>query len=198
MSPGSVTEKLHFFAAEYTPAMKVGEGGGVEEEQEDIEVLEYPFEQAIEMVKEGEIIDGKTIMLLQYAQLNRLLDPVPRQQHILIAGPYRSGTGDDPNLIRRNIDFMNETALRVYEAGHLPVLGEWYALPLIEKAGSRKIGDEIFNRIFHPSAVRLLKHCDAVLRIGGSSQGADEMVREALGMGKIVYRDLNEIPQVRF
>ncbi|UUZ83864.1 hypothetical protein LJK88_08855 [Paenibacillus sp. P26] len=97
-------------------------------------------------------------------------------------------------MIQRNLDLMNETALKVYEAGHLPVLGEWYALPLLEKAGSRKIGDEIYQRIFHPSSLRLLKHCDAVLRIGGPSQGADEMVRAALGMGKIVYRDLEEIP----
>ena len=197
MSPGSVTEILHFFVAEYTPVMKVGEGGGVEEEQENIEVLEYPFQQALEMIKGGEIKDGKTIMLLQYACINLLLDPLPRQKHILIAGPYRSGTEDDPKLIHQNIDFMNDIAVQVYETGHLPVLGEWYALPLIEKAGSQKIGDEIFNRIFHPSSVRLLKHCDAVLRIGGPSQGADEMVRVAQGMGKIIYRDLIEIPRLK-
>ncbi|WP_306421786.1 GDP-mannose pyrophosphatase NudK [Cohnella xylanilytica] len=194
MSPGSVTEILHFFVAEYTPAMKVGEGGGVEEEQENIEVLEYPFQRALEMIEEGEIRDAKTIMLLQYAQINRLLESRPRQLQILIAGPYRSGTGDDPNLIRRNMDFMNEIALKVYEAGHLPVLGEWYALPLIEQSGSQRIGDEIFDRIFHPSSVRLLKHCDAVLRIGGPSQGADEMVTTAMAMGKTIYRDLQEIP----
>ncbi|MBB6637080.1 GDP-mannose pyrophosphatase NudK [Cohnella thailandensis] len=194
MSPGSVTEILHFFVAEYSSGMKVGEGGGIEEEQENIEVLEYPFQRTLEMIKTGEIKDAKTIMLLQYAQINRLLEPGLRQQQILIAGPYRSGTGDDPNLIRRNMDFMNEMALRIYEAGHLPVLGEWYALPLIEKAGSRTIGDEIFDRIFHPSSVRLLNHCDAVLRIGGPSLGADEMVRTALELGKIVYRDLQEIP----
>jgi len=196
MSPGSVTELLHFWVAEYTPAMKVSEGGGIEEEQENIEVLEYPFQQALAMIQGGEIKDAKTIMLLQYAQINRLLDPVPKQMHILIAGPVRSGTGDDPYLIQKNIDFMNEIALQVYEAGHLPVLGEWYAFPLIEKAGSQKIGDEIFNRIFHPSAVRLLKHCDAVFRIGGPSQGADDMVRIALDMGKIIYRELEEIPRL--
>lgn len=196
MSPGSVTEILHFFVAEYSPNMKIGEGGGVKEEQENIEVLEYPFQQALDMIKAGEIKDGKTIMLLQYAQINRLLDPVLRPQHILIAGPYRSGTGDDPDLIHRNIELMNDIALQVYEAGHLPVLGEWYALPLIEKAGSKQIGDDIFNRIFHPSSVRLLKHCDAVLRIGGLSQGADEMVNVAQQMGKIIYRDLRDIPRI--
>ncbi|PWW02445.1 hypothetical protein DFQ01_10970 [Paenibacillus cellulosilyticus] len=78
----------------------------------------------------------------------------------------------------------------------MPVLGEWYALPLIRKAGSLNIGDDIFNHIFHPSSIRLLKHCDAVLRIGGPSQGADEMVRVAQGMGKIVYSKLKDIPRI--
>ncbi len=72
MSPGSVTEILYFFVAEYTPSQKVGEGGGVEEE-EDIQVLELDFQHAIGMIQSGEIKDAKTIMLLQYAQLNGLL-----------------------------------------------------------------------------------------------------------------------------
>ena len=69
---------------------------------------------------------------------------------ILIAGPYRSGTNDDPKLIAANVHAMTEMALRVFRAGHLPVMGEWFALPLIELAGSQRIGDEIFNEIFHP------------------------------------------------
>lgn len=73
MSPGSVTEILYFFVAEYNDDMKVNEGGGSAKEQENIEVLELPFDQAIDMVKSGEIKDAKTIMLLQYAQLNQLL-----------------------------------------------------------------------------------------------------------------------------
>ncbi len=73
MSPGSVTEILHFFVAEYAHSMKVNNGGGIEHEQEDIEVLEIPFEQAFEMIDSGEIKDGKTIMLLQYAKLNGLV-----------------------------------------------------------------------------------------------------------------------------
>jgi nudix-type nucleoside diphosphatase (YffH/AdpP family) len=72
MSPGSVTEILHFFVAEYSTAMKVNSGGGIEHEQEDIEVLEITLEQAMQMIKTGEIKDGKTIMLLQYARLNGL------------------------------------------------------------------------------------------------------------------------------
>lgn len=74
MSPGSVTEILYFFVAEYNKSMKVSEGGGVEEEHENIEVLEIPFEKACNMMKSGKIKDAKTIMLLQYALLNGLLD----------------------------------------------------------------------------------------------------------------------------
>ncbi|MNI74761.1 hypothetical protein D3C73_1308670 [compost metagenome] len=146
------------------------------------------------MVENGEIRDAKTIMLLQYAQLHGLLPSISKPQHILIAGPYRSNTGDDKALIEANMRLMNETALRVYEMGHMPVLGEWYALPLMETAGSRRIGDEIFERMFHPSSVRLLSHCDAVLRIGVPSKGADEMVSTAEANGKRVYRALDEIP----
>jgi len=77
MSPGSVTELLYFFVAEYAHSMKVSDGGGVEEEHENIEVLEIPFTSALEMMQAGEIRDGKTIMLLQYAQLNNLLKIIP-------------------------------------------------------------------------------------------------------------------------
>lgn len=74
MSPGSVTEILYLFVAEYTKDMKVGDGGGLEEESEDIEVLEVPYTRALEMVRTGEIKDAKTIMLLQYAQLKKLMN----------------------------------------------------------------------------------------------------------------------------
>lgn len=70
MSPGSVTEKLHFFVAEYDPESRVHGGGGVAEEGEDIEVLEIPFPDALRMMETGEIADGKTLLLLQYARLN--------------------------------------------------------------------------------------------------------------------------------
>ena len=73
MSPGSVTEILYFFVAEYENSMKVHEGGGIEHEQEDIEVLELDFGKAFQMIETGEIKDGKTIMLLQYAKLNNLV-----------------------------------------------------------------------------------------------------------------------------
>ena len=74
MSPGSVTEMLYFFVAEYSKSMQVTEGGGIEHEQEDIEVMELPFGKALEMIRSGEIKDGKTIMLLQYAALHKLVE----------------------------------------------------------------------------------------------------------------------------
>lgn len=75
MSPGSVTEKLFFFVAEYDAASKVSAGGGIEAEGEDIEVLELPFEEALAMVRRGDIVDGKTIMLLQYAAMHLFVAP---------------------------------------------------------------------------------------------------------------------------
>jgi nudix-type nucleoside diphosphatase (YffH/AdpP family) len=73
MSPGSVTEILYFFVGEYNDGMKVSEGGGVVTEHENIDVLEYPFEDAYEMIASGAIKDAKTIMLLQYAKINKLV-----------------------------------------------------------------------------------------------------------------------------
>ena len=116
------------------------------------------------------------------------------QQMILVAGPYRSGTNDDPALIARNVAAMTDASLHLFRAGHLPVMGEWFALPLIEHAGSSGIGDEIFNEIFHPIARSLVARCDACLRIGGASAGADEMVSLARQHGKAVYYSLQDVP----
>jgi len=114
--------------------------------------------------------------------------------HILVAGPYRSGTNDDPALIQKNVDAMTETSLQLFRAGHLPVMGEWYALPLIEHGGSTGIGDPVFTEIFHPISRRLVAKCDGCLRIGGPSAGADEMVALAREHGKAVYFSLTDIP----
>jgi len=114
---------------------------------------------------------------------------------ILVAGPYRSGTNDDPSLIKRNVREMESYALPIFRAGHIPVLGEWLALPLVELAGSKQIGDQAFNEIFHPIATRLLEKCDAVLRVGGDSAGADEMVRVGRSLGLKIYSALDEIPK---
>src|SRR6516165_4385774 len=106
---------------------------------------------------------------------------------ILIAGPYRSGTNDEPMLIQRNVDAMEAFALPIFRAGHIPLLGEWLALPLVHLAGSRQLGDAPFNEVFHPIATRLLAKCDAVLRVGGPSAGADEMVRIGRELGLKIY-----------
>ena len=116
---------------------------------------------------------------------------------ILIAGPYRSGTNDDPEKIAANVHLMESYALPIFRKGHIPVLGEWFALPLVRLAGSRKIGDQPFNEIFHPIAERLLEKCDAVLRVGGASEGADLMVEVARRRGLQIYFTLDEIPPVK-
>ena len=113
---------------------------------------------------------------------------------ILIAGPYRSGTNDDPEKMVANVRFMESFALPIFRLGHIPVLGEWFALPLLHLAGSEQVGDEAFNEIFHPIAERLLEKCDAVLRVGGASQGADLMVEVARRNGLQVYTELGQIP----
>jgi nudix-type nucleoside diphosphatase (YffH/AdpP family) len=81
MSPGSVTEILHFFIGEYNESMKTSNGGGLEDEQESIEVLEVPFTRAVEMVNSGEIKDAKTIMLVQYLQLHRIMEQTDPPHH---------------------------------------------------------------------------------------------------------------------
>jgi hypothetical protein len=116
---------------------------------------------------------------------------------ILVAGPYRSGTNDDPVLIQKNVDAMEDMALAVFRRGHLPVLGEWFALPLLRHAGSKQTGDAVFDEIFHPVARELIGKCDAVLRIGGPSAGADDMVATGERLGKRIFRDLSEIPERR-
>lgn len=113
---------------------------------------------------------------------------------VLVAGPYRSGTNDDPVLIARNLDRLEQAALRVYDAGHIPLIGEWVALPVAKQAGSTQVGDAIAERYLYPVAHRLLQRCDAVFRIEGASKGADQDVRLAQERGLPVYRAVGEMP----
>jgi hypothetical protein len=113
---------------------------------------------------------------------------------ILVAGPYRSGTGDDPAKLAANMDVMEAYALPLFRAGHIPIVGEWLALPLVRLAGSRRVGDAAFQEIFHPIAERLLERCDGVLRVGGASEGADLMVRVARERGLAVFSNVADIP----
>jgi hypothetical protein len=115
---------------------------------------------------------------------------------ILIAGPYRSGTGDDPEKIAANVQRMESYALPIFRLGHIPVLGEWFALPLLHLAGSKQVGDEAYDEIFHPIVERLLAKCNAVLRIGGASAGADLMVEVARRNSLQIYAELDQISRV--
>ena len=114
---------------------------------------------------------------------------------VLIAGPYRSGTDGDPAKIRRNLKRLERHAFGVYSAGHIPLIGEWVALPLASHAGSSEIGDAISEQYLYPVAGRLLQRCDAVLRIEGESKGADEDVRIARERGLPVYFKLQDVPR---
>ncbi|HEY7133175.1 MAG TPA: hypothetical protein VH440_13050 [Candidatus Limnocylindrales bacterium] len=114
---------------------------------------------------------------------------------ILVAGPYRSGTDGDPVRIRANVEAMTRTSLALWRRGHLPVMGEWFALPLIEAAEvAGNDPDEANAAIFHPIAEAVLARCDGCLRVGGASEGADRMVATAERLGKAVWRDLAEVP----
>jgi hypothetical protein len=113
---------------------------------------------------------------------------------ILIAGPYRGGTNDDPELMQKNLDKLESVALPIFRLGHIPLIGEWAALPLVRLAGSKKPGDDLWNEIQYPVAHRLLEKCDAVLRLEGESKGADNDVRIAKEKGLKIYYKLEDIP----
>ena len=113
---------------------------------------------------------------------------------ILIAGPYRSGTGDDPKKMAENLKRLEEPSYALFKAGHLPMIGEWVALPVWHAAGGKSIGDDLYEEIFHPVAGRLLALCEAVLRLPGDSKGADNDVRIARERGIPVYYRLEDVP----
>jgi hypothetical protein len=113
---------------------------------------------------------------------------------ILVAGPYRSGTNDDPERMTRNLRVLEDAALPLYRAGHIPMIGEWVALPLLRVAGAARVGDELWQEILYPVAHRLIAHCDAVLRLEGASAGADEDVRLARERGLPVYFRITDVP----
>lgn len=116
---------------------------------------------------------------------------------ILIAGPYRSGTGDDPALMAANLAVLESAAWPLHQLGHVPMIGEWVALPVWGGAGGHQIGDTLYDSIFHPTAHRLLERCDAVLRLPGASTGADNDVRIARARGLPVYHALDQVPRAK-
>ncbi|RZU66444.1 hypothetical protein EV379_2800 [Microterricola gilva] len=113
---------------------------------------------------------------------------------ILIAGPYRSGTGDDPALLAANLAQLERAAWPIFQAGHIPMIGEWVALPVLRGAGGTSVADPVAADIMYPTADRLLQHCDAVLRLPGTSAGADQDVAIAERRGIPVYFSLEEVP----
>ena len=113
---------------------------------------------------------------------------------ILIAGPYRSGTNDEAALMQANLDRLEAAALPIFRLGHIPMIGEWVALPLLKAAGCQKPGDDAWEEILYPVAHRLLLKCDAVLRLEGASKGADEDVKVATERGLKIYYSLEDVP----
>lgn len=125
---------------------------------------------------------------------NKESTPADHPLLVLIAGPYLSGTDGDPGKIAANRAQLEAAALPIYQRGHLPLLGEWLALPIIYAAGGREPGDEVFNAYQYPVAERLLKRCDAVLRLPGASRGADMDVARARALGLPIYHHIDELP----
>lgn len=110
---------------------------------------------------------------------------------ILIAGPYRSGTDGDPDRIAANLERLEEASAPIYRLGHVPMIGEWVALPILRNLDEQEseTGD-----VMYETASRLLQHCDAVLRLPGDSIGADKDVEIARERGLSVYSSIDEIP----
>ena len=113
---------------------------------------------------------------------------------ILIAGPYRSGTDDDPALLDRNLRRLEQAAWPLFRKGHVPMIGEWVALPVLSSAGADGLADPLAEQVMYPTAHRLLQHCDGVLRLQGESRGADQDVAIARERGIPVYSSVDEIP----
>src|SRR5919112_6675631 len=113
---------------------------------------------------------------------------------ILIAGPYKSGTDGDPAAMAANLQRLEEAAWPIFERGHVPMIGEWVALPVLSSTGASGPTDPRAEQVLYPTAERLLEHCDAVLRLPGESRGADNDVAIARRRGLPVYLSVDEIP----
>jgi hypothetical protein len=115
---------------------------------------------------------------------------------ILISGPYLSGTDGDEAKIQKNLEAMESYALPLFKKGHLGMVGEWAAWPVIKSAGGDTHSSPEFTEYQYPVAHRLLEKCDAILRIPGESRGADLEMEKARHMGKIIFTDLDQVPDV--
>jgi len=115
---------------------------------------------------------------------------------ILISGPYLSGTDGDEAKIQKNLEAMEAYALPLFKKGHLGMVGEWAAWPVIKSAGGDTHSSPEFTEYQYPVAHRLLEKCDAILRIPGESRGADLEMEKARHMGKIIFTNLDQVPDV--
>ncbi len=109
---------------------------------------------------------------------------------IMVAGPYRSG-GADAETQAANLRRLNEAAVALFRAGHVPVIGVNMALPMIDAAGGTPA---TYEELMTPLSLALVDRCDACLRVGGPSRGADDEVRRFQAAGRPVYRALSEVP----
>lgn len=123
--------------------------------------------------------------------VNDTVSVMNRPLLILIAGPYRSGTDGDPTAIARNLERLEEAAAPLHRLGHVPMIGEWVALPTLRGLSEDEAAE---SDVMYDTAARLLQHCDAVLRLPGASSGADNDVRIARERGLPVYYSLDEVP----
>jgi hypothetical protein len=98
--------------------------------------------------------------------------------------------------MRRNLERLEQAAWPIFRAGHIPMIGEWVALPVLRSAGAGGPHDPLAAQVMYPTAERLLQHCDAVLRLPGESRGADQDVAIARERGLPVYTSLAEVPGV--
>jgi hypothetical protein len=115
---------------------------------------------------------------------------------ILISGPYLSGTDGDEAKIQKNLEAMEAYSLPLFKKGHLGMVGEWAAWPVIKSAGGDSHSSPEFTEYQYPVAHRLLEKCDAILRIPGESRGADLEMEKAREMGKIIFTDINQVPDL--
>lgn len=115
---------------------------------------------------------------------------------ILVVGPYRSGTENVPQRMKANLDRLESVALSLYRKGHMPMVGEWVALPLMKQAGMKLVGDSIYEEFAYPASHRLLRCCDAIFRIEGDSKGADADVKLAKQLGIKAFFHLSEVPTI--
>lgn len=123
--------------------------------------------------------------------VNDTVSVMNRPLLILIAGPYRSGTDGDPTAIARNLERLEEAAAPLHRLGHVPMIGEWVALPTLRGLSEDEAAE---SDVMYDTAARLLQHCDAVLRLPGASSGADNDVRIARERGLPVYFSIDEVP----